>query len=117
MTDIPKKCPKCGSEALPRSPFDYPSLGYTRIHFLCDSYGYTEEPFRLATRSDFCCEREERNLVARERNEALARMCQAIGRLSTIAEDCEAWLNNQCDETACEFIKSVRDYARKAVQE
>jgi hypothetical protein len=47
--------------------------------------------------------------------EALARMCQAIGHLSTIAEDCEGWLNNQCDETACEFIKAVRDYARKAV--
>jgi hypothetical protein len=55
--------------------------------------------------------------MGRERNEALARMWQAVGRLSTIAEDCEAWLNNQCEETACEFIKSVRDYARKAVQE
>jgi hypothetical protein len=55
--------------------------------------------------------------IGRERDEALAQMCQAIGRLSTIAEDCEAWLNNQCDETACEFIKAMRDYARKAVQE
>jgi|694.fasta_scaffold17186_13 hypothetical protein len=34
--------------------------------------------------------------------------------LELIAEDCEAWLNNQCDETACEFIKAVRDYAKEA---
>jgi hypothetical protein len=50
-----------------------------------------------------------------ERDEALAQMCQAVGYLSTIAEDCEAWLNNQCDETACEFIKAVRDYAKKGI--
>jgi hypothetical protein len=53
----------------------------------------------------------------RAESEALAKMFQAIGHLGTIAEDCEGWLNNQCDETACEFIKAVRDYARKAVQE
>jgi hypothetical protein len=72
MSNIPDKCPKCGSEAIPSGPFHYPSLGFSRIHFLCDSYGYNEEPFRLARRSDFCCEREERNLLERERNEALA---------------------------------------------
>jgi hypothetical protein len=62
--------------------------------------------------------REQPNAEARMSKaeaEALARMCQAIGHLSTIAEDCDDWLNNRCDETACEFIKSMRDYARKAV--
>jgi len=53
--------------------------------------------------------------LQRERDEALAQMCQAVGYLSTIAEDCEGWLNNQCDETACEFIKAVRDYAKKGI--
>jgi hypothetical protein len=53
--------------------------------------------------------------LKKERDEALAQMCQAVGYLSTIAGDCEAWLNNQCDETACEFIKAVRDYAKKAI--
>jgi hypothetical protein len=53
--------------------------------------------------------------LKKERDEALAQMCQAVGYLSTIAEDCDAWLNNQCDETACEFIKAVRDYAKKAI--
>jgi hypothetical protein len=53
--------------------------------------------------------------LKKERNEALAQMCQAVGYLSTIAEDCEAWLNNQCDETACEFIKAMRDYAKKGI--
>jgi hypothetical protein len=63
-------------------------------------------------------QREQPNTEARMSKaeaETLARMCQAIGHLSTIAEDCDGWLNNQCDETACEFIKAVRDYARKAV--
>jgi hypothetical protein len=53
--------------------------------------------------------------LKKERNEALAQMCQAVGYLSTIAEDCEAWLNNQCDETACEFIKAMRDGAKKGL--
>lgn len=51
----------------------------------------------------------------RERDEQTAQMCQAIGYLSTIAEDCEAWLNGESDEPSMEFIKAVRDYARKAV--
>jgi hypothetical protein len=42
-------------------------------------------------------------------------MCQAIGYLSTIAEDCEAWLNGESDEPSMDFIKAVRDYARKAI--
>lgn len=63
-------------------------------------------------------QREQANAqvpMSKSEAETLARMCSAIGHLSTIAEDCDGWLNNQCDETACEFIKAVRDYARKAV--
>jgi len=51
----------------------------------------------------------------RERDEQTAQMCQAIGYLSTIAEDCEAWLNGESDEPSMEFIKAVRDYVRKAI--
>ena len=39
---------------------------------------------------------------------------RAFRKLDIIAEDCDGWLNNQCDETACEFIKKVRDYAKEA---
>ena len=53
--------------------------------------------------------------LKKERDEANAQMCQAIGYLSTIAEDCEAWLNGESDEPSMDFIKAVRDYARKAI--
>jgi hypothetical protein len=48
--------------------------------------------------------------------ESLAQLCQAIGHLSTIAEDCEAWLQSEIQEPSAEFIKAVRDYAKKAMQ-
>jgi hypothetical protein len=73
---------------------------------------------RLHRLDQAACERrtwlEAHEKMKRERNEATAQMCEAIGKLSTIAGDCDAWLNNQCDETACEFIKKVRDYAKEA---
>jgi hypothetical protein len=47
--------------------------------------------------------------------EATAKMCQAVGQLSTIAEDCEAWLQSEIQEPSVEFIKAVRDYAKNAV--
>ena len=50
-----------------------------------------------------------------ERNEVTAQMCEAIGHLSMIAADCEAWLNSGSDELSMEFIRAVRDYARKAL--
>jgi hypothetical protein len=53
--------------------------------------------------------------VKNERDEALAQMCQAVGHLSTIAEDCEAWLNSESDEPSVDFIKAVRDYAKKGI--
>lgn len=53
--------------------------------------------------------------LERERDEQTAQMCQAIGYLSDIAEDCEAWLNGECEEPSMEFIKAVRDYAKKAI--
>lgn len=33
--------------------------------------------------------------------------------LEFIAEDGEAWLANQCDETGCEMIKLIAKYARE----
>lgn len=55
------------------------------------------------------------NELKKERDEANAQMCQAIGYLSTVAEDCEAWLNGESDEPSMDFIKAVRDYAKKAI--
>jgi len=49
-------------------------------------------------------------VLVHERNKALR-------RLEFIAEDCEAWLNSESDEPSMEFIKAVRDYARKAVNQ
>jgi hypothetical protein len=34
--------------------------------------------------------------------------------LDLIAEDGEAWLANQCDETCCEMIKLMVKYARES---
>lgn len=53
----------------------------------------------------------------RECAEAQAQLFETLGCVGTIAEDCDAWLNNQCDETACEFIKAVRDYATAIVKD
>jgi hypothetical protein len=53
--------------------------------------------------------------LKKERDEANAQMCQAIGYLSTIAKDCQAWLNSESDEPSVEFIKAVRDYAKKSI--
>lgn len=53
--------------------------------------------------------------LKKERDEANAQMCQAVGYLSTVAEDCEAWLNSESDEPSVDFIKAMRDYARKAL--
>lgn len=36
--------------------------------------------------------------------------------LELIAEDCDAWLMNQCDETCCEMIKLVAKYARERLR-
>lgn len=76
---------------------------------------------RLHRLDQAACERrtwlEAHEKMKRERYEANAQMCQAIGYLSTIAEDCEAWLNGECEEPSMDFIKAVRDYARKAVNQ
>jgi hypothetical protein len=73
---------------------------------------------RLQRLDSAACERrqwmESEHRAKKAERESFAQWCQAVGRLSTIAEDCGAWLNNQCDETACEFIKAIRDYAKKA---
>jgi len=55
---------------------------------------------------DFATSEIER--LRRERDEARK-------ALALVAEDCEAWLNSESDEPSMEFIKAVRDYARKAI--
>jgi hypothetical protein len=40
---------------------------------------------------------------------------EAREALTLVAEDCEAWLNGESDEPSMEFIKAVRDYAKKAI--
>lgn len=76
---------------------------------------------RLHRLDQAACERrtwlEAHEKMKRERDEQTAQMCQAIGYLSTIAEDCEAWLNGESDEPSMDFINAVRDYARKAVNQ
>jgi hypothetical protein len=49
----------------------------------------------------------------RERNEANAQMCQAIGHLSDIAQTCQEWLDSIIQEPAVDFIKAIRDWAKK----
>jgi len=67
------------------------------------------------------CERRQwmksEHRAKKAEREALAQLCQAIGHLSTIAGDCNAWLQSEIQEPSAEFIKAVRDYARKAVQQ
>ena len=46
--------------------------------------------------------------LKKERDEARA-------ALTLVAEDCDAWLNGESDEPSMDFIKAVRDYARKAI--
>jgi hypothetical protein len=98
--------------------------GYVDVEFACklererdrakSSLSICDGVRELTT--ELCVIGDELNTkLSKERNEALAQMCQAVGYLSTIAGDCDAWLNNQCDETACEFIKAVRDYAKKGI--
>lgn len=53
--------------------------------------------------------------LEKQEREVTAQLFEKMGQMSTIAADCDAWLNNQCDETACEFIEAVRDYAKKAI--
>jgi hypothetical protein len=61
-------------------------------------------------------EKDKHEDTRKREREALAQMCQAVGHLSTIAEDCDAWLQSEIQEPSAEFIKAVRDYARKAMR-
>jgi uncharacterized protein (DUF3084 family) len=62
-----------------------------------------------AERTEHRITKQSLKYVTQERN-------QLRGDLAQIAEDCTAWLHNECDETACEFIKAVRDYAHTKSQ-
>jgi len=54
--------------------------------------------------------------IRKERDEALAQMCEALGRLSNIAEDAEAWLNGENDLPSVEIVKAIRDYAKESIK-
>lgn len=72
---------------------------------------------RLHRLDQAACERrtwlEAREKMKRERDEANAQMCQAIGHLSDIAEACQDWLDSIIQEPAVDFIKAIRDWAKK----
>lgn len=74
---------------------------------------------RLHRLDQAACERrtwlEAREKMKRERDEANAQMCQAIGHLSDIAETCQDWLDSIIQEPAVDFIKAIRDWAKKKV--
>ena len=72
---------------------------------------------RLHRLDQAACERrtwlEAHEKMKRERDEANAQMCQAIGHLSDIAETCQDWLDSIIQEPAVDFIKAIRDWAKK----
>ena len=74
---------------------------------------------RLHRLDQAACERrtwlEAREKMKRERDEANAQMCQAIGHLSDIAEACQDWLDSIIQEPSVDFIKAIRDWAKKQV--
>jgi len=75
---------------------------------------------RLHRLDQAACERrtwlEAREKMKRERDEANAQMCQAIGHLSDIAEACQDWLDSIIQEPAVDFIKAIRDWAKRKVE-
>lgn len=75
---------------------------------------------RLHRLDQAACERrtwlEAREKMKRERDEANAQMCQAIGHLSDIAEACQDWLDSIIQEPAVDFIKAIRDWAKKKAE-
>jgi hypothetical protein len=74
---------------------------------------------RLQRLDSAACERrqwmESEHRAKKAERESFAMWCEAVGHLSTIAGDCEAWLNSESDEPSVDFIKAVRDYAKKAI--
>jgi IS1 family transposase len=74
---------------------------------------------RLQRLDSAACERrqwmESEHRAKKAERESFAMWCESVGHLSTIAEDCEAWLNSESDKPSVDFIKAVRDYAKKAI--
>jgi uncharacterized protein (DUF3084 family) len=62
-----------------------------------------------AERTEHRMTKQSLKYVTQERNQLRTALAQ-------IAEDCTAWLHNECDEPACEFIKAVRHYAHTQSQ-
>jgi len=75
---------------------------------------------RLHRLDQAACERrtwlEAHEKMKRERDEQTAQMCQAIGHLSDIAEACQDWLDSIIQEPSVDFIKGIRDWAKKKSQ-
>ena len=71
---------------------------------------------RDAYKSDLWAARTEHRMAKTTLSALAAERNQLRGALAQVAEDCTAWLHNQCDETACEFIKAVRQYAHEQSQ-
>lgn len=71
---------------------------------------------RRILKSDLWAERTEHRMTKTTLSALAAERNQLRRALAKIAEDCTAWLHNECDETACEFIKAVRTYAHEQSQ-
>jgi hypothetical protein len=72
----------------------------------------TTDPAKLdlwAERTEHRMTKQSLKYVTQERNQLRTALAQ-------IAEDCTAWLHNECDEPFVDFIKAVREYAHNQSQ-
>jgi uncharacterized protein (DUF3084 family) len=67
------------------------------------------KPELSAERTEHRMTKRTLHFVTQERNQLRTALAQ-------IAEDCTAWLHNECDEPAVDFIKAVREYAHNQSQ-
>lgn len=67
-------------------------------------------------KTDLWAERTEHRMAKTSLSALADERNQLRRALAQIAEDCTAWLHNECDEAACEFIKAVREYAHEQSQ-
>ena len=72
-----------------------------------------ENPPASSLKIDLGRERTEHGWTKKTLAAVTAERNQLRTALALIAEDCTAWLHNECDENACEFIKAVSQYAHE----
>jgi hypothetical protein len=76
---------------------------------------------RKLERDVYEAEREIKDLTIRsqqaekDKQEALTKLKQALRYLDGISDDCNSWLLGDIEEPSVEFIKLMRDYARKGL--